>query len=63
MLLSPDDGATISLQFGGDVMFGRRFYAATRTEPPATPSCNRVTEWRRTRRCCAASARCWATPT
>lgn len=24
--LSPDDGATISLQFGGDVMFGRRFY-------------------------------------
>ena len=24
--LSPDDGETISLQFGGDVMFGRRFY-------------------------------------
>jgi poly-gamma-glutamate capsule biosynthesis protein CapA/YwtB (metallophosphatase superfamily) len=24
--LTPDDGKTISVQFGGDVMFGRRFY-------------------------------------
>jgi poly-gamma-glutamate capsule biosynthesis protein CapA/YwtB (metallophosphatase superfamily) len=24
--LTPDDGQTISIQFGGDVMFGRRFY-------------------------------------
>ena len=35
--LTPDDGETVSMTFGGDVMFGRRFFEAPEDDPARPP--------------------------